>query len=152
LRATFKPLFQLLDTLLAASVPTGYRLLPLVKTSPIQYLANLRDLDLARLRELYLGVSAQASEVDILTAVQRKAKMGPATRIETLVSHALPGLALMPESQPPQGIPAKAGFKYFRVHQTGELWDGVQQGKSLALHLPGDLPSPKLELVATLES
>ena len=127
-------------------------MLSLVKTSPIQYLANLREVDLGKLREIYLGVSAQASEVDILTAVQRKAKLGPAARIETLVSHALPGLPLMPEPQPPQGIPAKAGFKYFRVHQTGELWEGVQQGKSLALHLPADLPSPRLELVATLES
>ncbi len=152
LRATFQPLFQLIDSLLAASVPTGFRLIPLVKTSPIQYLANLREVDLSKVRDLYLGVSAQASDVDIITAIQRKAKMGPAARLETLVSHALPGLPLLPETQPPQGIPAKAGFKYFRVHQTGELWDGALQGKSLALHLPGDLPAARLELIATLES
>ncbi len=152
LRATFKPLFQLIETLLAAGVPTGYRMIPLTKTSPIQYLANLREVDLTKVRELYLGVSAQTGEVEIITAVQRKAKMGPAASLETLISHALPGLPLLPESQPPQGIPAKAGFKYFRVHQTGELWENAKSGKSLALHLPGDLPSPKLELIATLES
>ncbi len=148
--STFVPLFQLLEALLNASVPTGYKSLSLVKTSPVQYLANMKDLDMGQVREYYLGISAQVSEVEILTSMQRKAKIGPSAKIETLVSHALPGLPLIPETLPPQGIPAKAGYKYFRIHQTGELWEGVQQSKSLALHLPMDLPSPKLELFALL--
>lgn len=152
LSATFHPLFQLLENLLGVGVPTGFRMVSLAKTSPVQYLANFKDLDMSKVREFYLGVSAQAGEVEIITAIQRKAKMGPAAKLETLVSHALPGLPLLPEPQPPQGVPTKAGFKYFRVHQTGELWDSVKEGKSLALHVPGDLPSPKLELIVTLES
>jgi len=151
LRASFKPLLGLIDQLLAATVPTGYRLFNLARMSPVQYAANLRDADLHQIGQFFLGVSAQASEVEIITAVQRKAKMAAAARMETLVSHALPGLSLVPETAPPPGIPAKAGFKYFRVHQGGDLWDQVVQSRTMALHMPPDLPQLKLELVAVTE-
>lgn len=148
LRSSFKPLLALIDNLLSATVPTGYRLFNLARMSPVQYAANLRDADFHQLGQFFLGVSAQASEVEVITAVQRKAKMAASARIETLVSHALPGISLVPETAPPQGIPAKAGFKYFRLHQNGDLWDQIVQSRTLALHMPPDLPQLKLELVA----
>lgn len=151
LQACFRPLFQLLETLLGVTVPTGYRVFPLTKTSPIQYSANMRDADFNTLKQFYLGVSAQASEVEIITTVQRKAKLAPVGRLEMMVNAALPGVPLVPEAAAPSAIPAKAGFKYFRLQQGGELWDQVMQTKALAIHMPSDLPSTKLELVATTE-
>ncbi len=151
LQACFRPLFQLLETLLGVTVPTGYRVFPLTKTSPIQYSANMRDADFNTLKQFYLGVSAQASEVEIITTVQRKAKLAPVGRLEMVVNAALPGVPLVPEATAPSAIPAKAGFKYFRLQQGGELWDQVTQSKALAIHMPSDLPSTKLELVATTE-
>lgn len=151
LQACFRPLFQLLETLLGATVPTGYRIFPLTKTSPIQYTANLREADFNALRQFYLGVSAQASEVEIITTVQRKAKLAPLGRLDMVVNAALPGVSLVPEAAAPSSIPAKAGFKYFRLQQSGELWDQVMQTKAMAIHMPSDLPSTRLELVATTE-
>jgi type VI secretion system protein ImpJ len=132
-------------------VPTGYRVFALTKTSPVQYSSNLRDADFNNLRQFYLGVAAQAPEVDIITTVQRKAKLGPVGRVDMMVNAALAGITLVPETNPPQGIPAKAGYKYFRLQQSGDLWDQVVQNKALALHMPSDLPSTKLELIATTE-
>jgi type VI secretion system protein ImpJ len=111
----------------------------------------MRDADFNTLRQFYLGVSAQASEVEIITTVQRKAKLAPIGRLEMMVNAALPGVQLVPEATAPSAIPAKAGFKYFRLQQSGELWDQVTQTKALAIHMPSDLPSTKLELVATTE-
>jgi type VI secretion system protein ImpJ len=148
LRSSFKPLLALIELLLSATVPTGYRIFNLARMSPVQYAANLRDADFNQLGQFFLGVSAQASEVEVITAVQRKAKLAAAARIETLVSHALPGIPLVPETAPPQGIPAKAGFKYFRLHQSGDIWEQIQNSRTLALHMPPDLPQLKLELVA----
>jgi len=151
LQACFRPLFQMLETLLGVTVPTGYKVFPLTKTSPIQYSANLKDADFNSLKQFYLGVSAQASEVEIITTVQRKTKLGPVARLEMMVNAALPGIPLVPETHAPSAIPAKAGFKYFRLQQGGDLWDQVTQTKALAIHMPSDLPSTKLELVATTE-
>jgi type VI secretion system protein ImpJ len=151
LQGCFRPLFQMIDTLLGVTVPTGYRIFPLTKTSPIQYSANMRDADFNTLKQFYLGVSAQASEVEIITTVQRKTKLGPVGRLEMMVNAALPGIPLVPETTAPQAIPAKAGFKYFRLQQGGDLWEQVLQTKALAIHMPSDLPSTKLELVATTE-
>ena len=151
LQGCFRPLFTLIDTLLGVTVPTGYRIFTLTKTSPIQYSANLRDADFAQIGQFYLGISAQASEVDIITTVQRKAKLAPVGRLEMMVNAALAGIGLVPEAQAPQSIPSKAGFKYFRLQQAGDLWDQVVQSKALAIHMPSDLPSTKLELVATTE-
>ncbi len=151
LQSCFRPLFQLLDTLLGVTVPTGYKIFALTKTSPIQYSANIKDADFNTLKQFYLGVSAQASEVEIITTVQRKTKLGPVGRLEMMVNAALPGITLVPETSAPSSIPAKAGFKYFRLQQGGDLWDQMVQGKSLAIHMPSDLPSTKLELIATTE-
>lgn len=151
LQACFRPLFQLIENLLGVTVPTGYKIFTLTKTSPIQYSANMKDADFKLLGQFYLGVCAQASEVDIITTVQRKTKMGPVARLEMMVNAALPGITLVPEASAPQSIPAKAGFKYFRLQQSGELWDQVVHNKSLAIHMPTDLPSTKLELIATTE-
>ncbi len=151
LQGCFRPLFQLIETLLGVTVPTGYRIFALTKTSPIQYSANMRDADFNTLKQFYLGVAAQASEVEIITTVQRKTKLGPVGRLEMIVNAALPGIALVPETQAPQAIPAKAGFKYFRLQQAGDLWDQIVGNKALAIHMPSDLPSTKLELVATTE-
>lgn len=151
LQASFLPLFRVIDILLGATVPTGYRVFALTKTSPIQYSANLREADFNTLRQFYLGVAAQAPEVDIITTVQRKAKMGPPGRVDMMVNAALAGITLVPETHAPQAIPAKAGFKYFRLQQQGDLWDQVVQTRALAIHMPSDLPSTRLELVATTE-
>ncbi len=148
---TFLPLFHLIDTLLNATVPTGYINFPLIKTSPIQYTGNMRDTDLSSLGEFYLSVSAQASEVDILNLVQRHAKVGPPSQLATIVNAALPGIALVPEASPPQAIPSKSGHKYFRLQRSGELWDQVLQSKAIAIHLPSSLPGTKLELAAVQE-
>jgi type VI secretion system protein ImpJ len=151
LQACFRPLFALLDTLLGVTVPTGYRIFALTKTSPIQYSANMKDADFNTLKQFYLGVSAQASEVEIITTVQRKTKVGPVGRLEMMVNAALPGISLVPETNAPQSIPAKAGFKYFRFQQGGDLWEQITQTRTLAIHMPSDLPSTKLELVATTD-
>lgn len=151
LQSCFRPLFQLLDSLLGVTVPTGYKVFALTKTSPIQYSANMKDADFNALKQFYLGVSAQASEVEIITTVQRKTKLGPVSRLEMMVNAALPGIPLVPETNAPQSIPAKAGFKYFRLQQGGDLWDQVVLNKALAIHMPTDLPSTKLELIATTE-
>ncbi len=151
LQNCFRPLFQILETLLGVTVPTGYKVFSLTKTSPIQYSANLKDADFNTLKQFYLGVSAQASEVEIITTVQRKTKVAPVSRLDMVVNAALAGINLIPETNPPQGIPAKAGFKYFRMQQSGELWDQTVQAKSMAIHMPSDLPSTKLELIAITE-
>jgi type VI secretion system protein ImpJ len=89
--------------------------------------------------------------VEIITTVQRKTKLGPVSRLEMMVNAALPGIPLVPETSAPQSIPAKAGYKYFRLQQGGDLWDQVVLNKALAIHMPTDLPSTKLELIATTE-
>ena len=69
----------------------------------------------------------------------------------TTTPAAAPAPATSAAPTAPQAIPAKAGFKYFRLQQGGDLWDQVVQAKALAIHMPSDLPSTKLELVATTE-
>jgi len=147
----FQPLFRILDELLAATAPAGYRIFSLTKTSPIQYSANLREMDFNAAAQFYLGVSAQAPEADIIATVQRKAKLGPVGRLEMMVNAALAGIPLIPENQAPRSIPAKAGFKYFRLQQSGDLWDQVVQAKALAIHMPSELPSTRLELAAAAD-
>jgi type VI secretion system protein ImpJ len=90
--------------------------------------------------------------VEIINLVQRNTKIGPVGKIEMLVDAAMAGLGLVPESNPPGSVPVKAGYKYFRLVQTGEHWDEILRTGTFAIHIPQSLPGLKLEVTATLSS
>ncbi len=144
----FVSLFQMLLKILDVSVQSHFQIIPLTKTSPVQSLANLKEISDFAGQQLYLGVSAQASEVEIINHMQRNAKLGPPGKIDQLVRAATGGIGLIPESQPPASMPTKAGYKYFKLLQEGDMWQGVMQSKALALNLPTSLPGQRMELIS----
>ena len=48
----------------------------------------------------------------------------------------------------PRQIPFHAGFVYFELDQTNELWAQLQSSGGIALHLAGEFPGLALEFWA----
>jgi type VI secretion system protein ImpJ len=73
-----------------------------------------------------------------------------AAHIEHLVKLALPGVPLTHVLLPPSAIPVKLNYQYFSINQSGVAWEAVIRARNLAAYVPGDFPSPQLELIVLL--
>jgi len=68
------------------------------------------------------------------------------------VRRALPGLALTHIQVPPAAVSAKVDSQYFTINRTGPCWEHIMQTRNVGVYVPGEVPSPDMELVVLLES
>ena len=53
---------------------------------------------------------------------------------------------------PPAAISTRADTQYFGISKAGPCWDHLVKTKHAGVYIPGDLPDPKPELLAVVES
>jgi len=110
--------------------------------------AVIPDPELARSASFVLAVNADMPAEQLRQRFPTQSKLGPAERIRDLVNLALPGLGLRSLPVAPRQLPFHAGFHYFELERSGELWKQVERNGSLALHVAGDFPGLELEFWA----
>jgi len=150
LGACFTDLDEKLRLLLETVVPSNFVSLPLVLSRPSIYSAALANDKYLQNTRMYLAISADLSEADLLRRVPQLVKMCSATHIETLIRQALPAMQLTHVPSPPGSIPIKLNYQYFSLNQSGAAWEAVQRARNIAAYVPGDIPNPQLELIILL--
>ena len=150
LAACFNDLDEKVRTLLETVVPSNFVSLPLKLIQPFIYGTALDQDKYLRNTRMYLAVSAEMSEAELIGKGPFLAKVCSANHIEHLVRHALPGVPLTHAPKPPTAIPVKLNYQYFSLNQSGAAWEAIQRARNLAVHLPGDFPNPNLELIILL--
>lgn len=150
LGACFTDLNEKLRLLLETTVPSNFVALPLTLTRPYIYATPIEDDKYLSNTRMYLAISAEIGEGDLIQKVPRLLKACSASHIDRLVSQALPGLELRYASAPPNAIPVKLNYKYFSVDQSGAAWEAVCRARNFAVHVPGDIPNPQMELIVLL--
>jgi type VI secretion system protein ImpJ len=69
-------------------------------------------------------------------------------KIRELVNLQLKGVPVHPMPVAPRQIPFHAGFVYFELDQTHELWTQLQTSGGVALFVGGEFPGLSLEFWA----
>ena len=150
LSKVFAELDEKVRSLLETVVPTNLVSLPLklVRNSIYataidqeKYLVNTR---------LYLALTAEMSEAQVIQRVPQLVTVCSATHIEHLIKHALPGIQLTHVPNPPSEIPVKLEYQYFVLNQAGAAWEAVLRGRNVAAFVPSEFLNPKLELLILL--
>ncbi|HTK29263.1 MAG TPA: type VI secretion system baseplate subunit TssK [Vicinamibacterales bacterium] len=75
-------------------------------------------------------------------------KIGPAEKIADLVRLQLPGVPVHPIPVAPRQIPYHAGYAYFELDQTDDLWGQLKESGGIAMHVAGEFPGLALEFWA----
>ena len=75
-------------------------------------------------------------------------KVAPAERISDLVRQGLPGVPVVPIPVAPRQIPFHAGYAYFELDQSHELWSQLKDSGGVAIYVSGDFPGLAMELWA----
>ena len=53
---------------------------------------------------------------------------------------------------PPAAVSAKVDSQYFVIARSGPCWEHIMRTRNVGVYVPGELPSPDLELIVLLES
>lgn len=150
LQGCFAELDEKIRLLLDTVVPANFVSLPLQLVQPHIYAAALADDKYLHNTRMYLAVSADMNEADLIGKTPYLIKLCSASHIEHLVRQALPGVPLTHVQRPPSQIPVKLNCQYFSLNHSGGAWEAIQRSRNLAAYVPGDFPSPQLELVILL--
>jgi type VI secretion system protein ImpJ len=146
----FSALNEQLRQLLETVVPSNVVSLPLKQVQPSIYATPLAEDRYLQGTRMYLAVSAEMPEPDLIRKSPQLVKVCSANHVEHLIKQALPGMSLTHLPSPPSAIPLKLKYQYFSLSQAGVAWEAVQRARNLAAYVPSDFPNPQLELIILL--
>jgi type VI secretion system protein ImpJ len=146
----FAELEERLRSLLETVVPTNVVSLSLQSVKNFIYATALSDEKYFANTRMFLAVSADAKEEEIISKVPQLLKVCSATQVEHLINQALPGVQVQHVPHPPSVVPVKLKYQYFSVNQAGGAWDYVRRARNFAVFVPGEIPNPELELLIVL--
>lgn len=148
LRGTFSPVFDELRRMLTSVLEQNALQIELVDRKYGVRTAVVSDLELVRRGTFVLAVNAQVPGEQLRQRFPAQTKLGPVDKIRDLVNLQLPGIGLRALPVAPRQLPFHAGYFYFELDRSDDLWKAIEQNGSMALHISGDFPGLALELWA----
>lgn len=112
------------------------------------YVAAITDRSLLNSASFVLAAKADMQGDLLRNRLPSQAKIAGVEKIRELISVSLPGLPLRPLPVTPRQIPYHAGFTYFGIEKSGEIWEMTKSSGGFAVHLGGEYPGIELELWA----
>ncbi|MEZ5749048.1 MAG: type VI secretion system baseplate subunit TssK [Caenibius sp.] len=146
LRATFEPLFDLLQSMLSAVFDRSAVQLPLEQAGPGAWVSTIADRNLYQHGFFYLAVKAAASGDEVRRMFPPVAKLGAVEKMREIVDSALPGVPLRHTPTPPPQLRVLPGYVYFELDRGVPEWRDFATSTALGLHVAGDWPDLNLEL------
>ncbi|NMG71634.1 type VI secretion system baseplate subunit TssK [Parazoarcus communis] len=122
--------------------------IPLQDHQQGRYVGIIADRGLLKQAGFVLAVGAQMPAEAVRTRFPTQAKLGPVEKIRELVNLQLPGIALRPLPVAPRQIPFHAGYTYFELDNSGDLWKQLDASGGLGMYVTGDFPGLDVALWA----
>ncbi|QDQ25434.1 type VI secretion system baseplate subunit TssK [Chitinimonas arctica] len=110
--------------------------------------AVLPDPSLFNTASFVLAVHADLPVEAIWSSFPAQVKIGPVEKIRDLVNLQLPGVGLRGLPVAPRQLPFHAGYSYFALDNSHELWAQLAGSAGIALHVAGEFPGLDMELWA----
>jgi len=144
----FQPLMADLRTSLSMVLEQGAIAIELQDRSHGVLVAVMPSVDLVRSAAFVLAVSAALPPDMVRTRFPAQVKIGPVEKLRDLVNLHLPGVGLRPLPVAPRQLPYNAGYNYFELDTTHELWKQLDRSGGMGMHVAGEFPELKLEFWA----
>ena len=98
-----------------------------------------------------LEIRSPMGEADLIRRVPLLVKVCSARFVVELVKRALPGLGLTHLPAPPAEVAAKVDSQYFVINRSGPCWQHIVETRQAGVHVPGEIPSPEMNLIVLLD-
>jgi type VI secretion system protein ImpJ len=152
LGACFDALDRHIRTHLEIMVPSNCISIPLQLAGDYFYTGEVTDTRCLGPSRWILAIQSPVGEVELISKTPHLVKVCSQQFVPELVRRALPGMALNHLPVPPPAVSVRLEAQYFGIAKAGPCWDHIVQKRKIGVYVPGDLPSPNLELLVVLES
>jgi type VI secretion system protein ImpJ len=95
-----------------------------------------------------LAARADGATENVRQRFPAQVKIAPAEKIGDLVRQGLPGVPVVPVPVAPRQIPYHAGYAYFELDQSHELWEQMKSSGGVAIYVSGEFPGLSMEFWA----
>jgi type VI secretion system protein ImpJ len=148
LRESFEPVMAALRASLSAVLEQRAIPIPIEGKKFGISVATVADRTLYATAVFVLAARADLPTEELRQRFPAQLKLGPVEKIRDLVNLQLPGVPVHPVPVAPRQIPFHAGFVYFELDQTHDLWSQLGSSGGVAMHVAGDFPGLTLEFWA----
>jgi type VI secretion system protein ImpJ len=146
LRATFEPLFGVINQMLGATVRERCITVPLESRADGMWIGQLRDTRLLECPRYVLSVDAQSPQQDTANRLPKLSKIASWKQINAIVQSATPGAPLTPTHRPPPEVPVRPKLVYFMVSTEDRYWQQIISEKTVAIYLPPPFDPSKAKI------
>lgn len=148
----FIPLFELIATLLEASLPSRVVALPMTKTDEQTWKATLHDMRLREQADFYLSVRSDIPAWQIAERIPALCKAGSPDNVNQITSVALSGIPLIPLTRVPALLPSRLDNYYFALDIACAAGKAMLEQGVCLFYVPSLLGNLQLELYAVLRT
>jgi len=151
LGSCFEKIDQTIRAHLETIIPTNLTTIGLEPVADCFYKGAVTD-DRAFGRSRWiLAIRSSIGDAELISRTPELVKICSHQFIAKIVQRALPGLGLMHMQMPPSAVSPRLDTQYFGVSKGGPCWDHIVQTREVGIYIPGDLPTPELQLLVVLE-
>jgi type VI secretion system protein ImpJ len=125
--------------------------IPLKEFQKYFYGAEIQDQRCLGKARWILSIRSSIGEADLISRTLHLAKVCSAKFVPELVKRAVPGLALTHLEVPPADVRARVETQYYGISRTGPCWEHIQNTRQVGVYVPGEVPSPEMELIVILD-
>ena len=148
LRESFDPVIAALRAALSAVLEQKAIPIPIESKKFGLSVATVADRNLYSTAVFILAARADLPAEELRRRFPAQLKIGPVEKIRDLVNLQLPGVPVNAVPTAPRQIPYHAGFVYFELDQSNELWVQLKNSGGIAMHVAGEFPGLALEFWA----
>jgi type VI secretion system protein ImpJ len=149
LRASFDPVIAALQRALSVERDELVVSIPIEAREYGVNVATVMNRSLFGTAVFVLGVRADMPAEEVRRRFPSQSKIGPIERLNELVNLSLPGVPIAALPAAPRLIAFHAGFHYFELDQSSELWQQVTTSGGIGLHVvAANFPGLTMELWA----
>lgn len=148
LNASFEPVINALRSCLSVVMEQTAIAIPLAQKKFGISVATVADTTLLDSAAFVLAAHADMPAEELRRRFPAQLKIGPVEKIRDLVNLQLPGIGLQAMAVAPRQIPYHAGFAYFELDRSNELWRMLKNSGAIAIHQAGEFPNLVMEFWA----
>jgi type VI secretion system protein ImpJ len=152
LQECFQEIDRHIRTHLEYIVPTNCVSIPLQPVSKYFWEGDVADSRCFGRARWIFGIHARMGEAELIRLTPQLAKLCSSQFVPELVRRAIPGMQITHLPSPPAAVSPRVDSQYFAVNKAGPCWEHLMQSKRVGVYVPGEIPSPDLELLVVLDS
>ena len=148
LRESFEPVIAALRAAFSVVIDSSAIPIPVATRKYGISVATVADRSLFTSAIFVLAARSEIAAEDLRRRFPELLKIAPVEKIGNYVNLQLSGVPVRALPVAPRQIPVHAGFVYFELDQTHELWGQLAASGGVGFHVAGDVPGLALEFWA----